>query len=242
MTLKELNEHVLPPLDDELARAASEFDTLDELRGDIEEGSASSSRTRSRREFRAGGGRRARRGVEGRAGRAVVEARDTELLNGLVRSLERRGIDAGATSSSTGQTPQQLQQRLRDEARQSVARELVLEAVADKLGLEVSDDEIREQLREQGEADDDIDEFIAAGGADRCARSAHEKAVDRIAPTSRSTGARRGARGDRTPASSRRRRRKLWTPEQDKRPRRPRYEDCCDPAGAPAKEPANEPD
>ena len=27
---------MLPPLDDELAKAASEFDTLDELRGDIE--------------------------------------------------------------------------------------------------------------------------------------------------------------------------------------------------------------
>ena len=27
---------MLPPLDDELAKAATEFDTLDELRGDIE--------------------------------------------------------------------------------------------------------------------------------------------------------------------------------------------------------------
>ena len=36
VTLKELKEKVLSPLDDELARASSEFDTLDELRGDIE--------------------------------------------------------------------------------------------------------------------------------------------------------------------------------------------------------------
>src|SRR5258705_55156 len=36
VTLKELKEKVLPPLDDELARASSEFDTLDELRADIE--------------------------------------------------------------------------------------------------------------------------------------------------------------------------------------------------------------
>ena len=38
MTVKEIKEKVLPPLDDELARAASEFDTLDELRADIEGG------------------------------------------------------------------------------------------------------------------------------------------------------------------------------------------------------------
>src|SRR5215210_4814337 len=36
VTLKELYERVLPPLDDDVARGASEFDTLDELRTDIE--------------------------------------------------------------------------------------------------------------------------------------------------------------------------------------------------------------
>src|SRR5919202_1206589 len=36
VTVKEIKEKVLPPLDDELARAASEFDTLAELRSDIE--------------------------------------------------------------------------------------------------------------------------------------------------------------------------------------------------------------
>src|SRR5712691_181763 len=35
-TMKEVKEKVLPPLDDDLARAASEFDTLDELRAEIE--------------------------------------------------------------------------------------------------------------------------------------------------------------------------------------------------------------
>src|SRR5919108_66422 len=35
-TVKEIKEKVLPPLDDELARATSEFETLAELRADIE--------------------------------------------------------------------------------------------------------------------------------------------------------------------------------------------------------------
>ena len=35
--MKEIKEKVLPPLDDELARSASEFDTLDELRADVEQ-------------------------------------------------------------------------------------------------------------------------------------------------------------------------------------------------------------
>ena len=49
VTVKDVKERVLPPLDDELARAASEFDTLAELRADLEPASASRSRRRSRR-------------------------------------------------------------------------------------------------------------------------------------------------------------------------------------------------
>src|SRR5881392_3813451 len=37
VTMKEIKEKVLPPLDDDLARSASEFDTLDELRADVEQ-------------------------------------------------------------------------------------------------------------------------------------------------------------------------------------------------------------
>ena len=36
VTVKEIKEKVLPPLDDDLAKATSEFDTLNDLRGDIE--------------------------------------------------------------------------------------------------------------------------------------------------------------------------------------------------------------
>ena len=36
VTVKEIKEKVLPPLDDELARKVSEFDSLEELRNDVE--------------------------------------------------------------------------------------------------------------------------------------------------------------------------------------------------------------
>src|SRR5207244_12941725 len=77
----------------------------------------------------------------------LVELRTRELLNGLARILQQRGIDASSYLQLTGQSPEQLEQRIRAEASMSVARELVLEAVADKLGIQVTDDEIREELR-----------------------------------------------------------------------------------------------
>jgi FKBP-type peptidyl-prolyl cis-trans isomerase (trigger factor) len=64
---------------------------------------------------------------------------------------------------------------------QSLARELVLEAVADKLGIEVTDDDIRADLREAGEDDDEIEAFIAEGGADRVRDELRlKRALDRV--------------------------------------------------------------
>ena len=182
VALKELKERVLPPLDDELAKAATEFDTLAELRDDTE------SRLRAQIEdeieglFRAAAVDELVRATDFIAVGPLVEARTRELLNGLARSLQQRGIDANAYLQLTGQTPEVLEQRLRAEASLSVSRELVLEAVADKLGIQVSDDEIREELREAGESDEDIETFVAEGGADRVRDDIRlKRALDRVA-------------------------------------------------------------
>ncbi len=182
VTVKELKERVLPPLDDELAKASSEFDTLAELRADVE------GRLRAQIDdeidglFRAAAVDELVRASNFIAAGPLVEARTRELLNGLARSLQERGIDANTYLQLTGQTPEALEQRLRAEASLSVSRELVLEAVADQLGIEVTDDDIREELRSAGESDEDIDAFVAEGGADRVRDDIRlKKALDRIA-------------------------------------------------------------
>lgn len=182
VTLKELKERVLPPLDDDLARASSEFDTLVELRADIE------GRLRAQIDdeidgiFRAAAIDELVRASKFTAAGPLVEARTRELLGGLGRSLQERGIDATTYLQLTGQTPEVLEQRLRAEASLSVSRELVLEAVADQLGIQVSDDDIREELRSAGESDEDIEAFVAEGGADRVRDDIRlKKALDRIA-------------------------------------------------------------
>jgi trigger factor len=181
VTVKEIKEKVLPPLDDSVARAASEFDTLDDLRGDIENVLREQLEDEIDGRFRAAAVDELVKATHVQASGALVEVRTRELLSGLARSLQSRGIDAGTYMQVTGQTPETLEERLRAEASLSVARELVLEAVADKLGLEVTDDEIREELRAAGETEEDIDEFVAQGGADRVRDDLRmKKALDRI--------------------------------------------------------------
>jgi trigger factor len=182
VVLKELHEKVLPPLDDSLARAASEFDTLADLRADVEDRLRAQIEDELEGQFRAAAADALVKATRFTPRGPLVETRTRELLTGLARSLEARGIDAASYFQLTGQTPEVLEQRLRAEATQSVARELVLEAVADKLGIHVTDDEIREELRAAGESDEDIEEFVAAGGADRVRDDIRlKKALDRIA-------------------------------------------------------------
>ena len=161
ITLKEISEKVLPELDDELARAASEFDTIAELRADIESRVREALDAEIENAFRANAVDALVVASKVSPAGPLVESRTRELLTGFIRSLERRGIAPETYLQLTGRTAEELTKSMQMEAALSVARELALEAVADKVGIEVSDDEVKQLVREQAEAaGEDADEVI----------------------------------------------------------------------------------
>jgi trigger factor len=212
VTVKELKEPVLPPLDDELARAASEFDTLEELRGEIE------GRLREQIEEELEGAFRGAAvdalvessGVD--VSDALVEARAGNLIRAFLNQLERRGISLETYLALSGETAEQIQQRMLEDAQRSLGRELVLEAVADQLGIEVSDEELRAFIREQAELaeeddPDDVVEQVWHSGRHETLRTdlRLRAALDRVASEVK--------RISPELASARE---KLWTPGQEK--------------------------
>ncbi len=209
IALKDVKEKILPPLDDELARSASEFDTLDELRADLSEKIGAQIAEEAESQFRAAAADALVEASKVQLSGPMVEARTRELLGGLVQSLERRGISPETYLAVSNQTPQQLEERLRGEAALSVARELVLEAVADKAGLEVTDDELREFIREhaeaEGEAADEVVEQVFASGRHELLREdlRMRKALDLVV-----------AEVERIPFELAEAREKLWTPDK----------------------------
>jgi trigger factor len=211
--VKEIKEKVLPELDDALARAASEFDTLEELRADIEQRIHDVLEEEAETQYRAAAVDTLVEASDVRVGGPLVEARTRELLNGLGRSLETRGINAETYLQLSGQTAEQLVQRMSAEAALSVARELVLEAVADQLGLEVEDTEIEELIREQAElSEDDPDEAVKQvfdSGRQEVLRAdlRLRKALDRVASETK-----------RVPAEVARAREDIWTPDKETQP------------------------
>jgi trigger factor len=213
--VNEIHEKVLPPLDDDVARKVTEFDTLDELRTDVEGTLGKQLDAEVESAFRTAAVDALVEATNVDPGGPLVETRTRDLLNGLARSVERRGISLETYLSLTGRTPEQLIDALQAEAHQSVSRELVLEALADAEGIAVADDKvdalIREQLEEPGSDDDkEFEETVArlreSGGYESLREDLRlREALDRLA-----------AGVQRIAAELAEAREKLWTPEKEK--------------------------
>jgi trigger factor len=206
-TVKEIKEKVLPPLDDDLARSTSEFETLAELREDIESRLREALELESEAAFRQEVVRALVQAAKVEASGPLVEARARTLLQGLALSLERRGISLDTYLQVTGTSGDELVERLRAEAQESVAGELVLEAAADKLGISASDEELEDELRARYEdADDAIQQLRESGRWEQERESLRlARALDRVA-----------SEVERIPADLAAAREKLWTPEKER--------------------------
>ena len=211
IAVKEINEKVLPPLDDDVAKAASEFETLDELRADIREQLQARLDEEIESIVRQNAADALVQASNVQASGPLVDARARTLLNNLARSLAARGISLDTYVAASGTSAEELSGRVRAEATLSVARELVLEAVADKLDIEVSDEDVEALIREEASAaGDDPDEIVQrmrdAGGFEQLRDDLRLRAaLDRVA-----------AEVKRIPLEQAQAREAIWTPEQEK--------------------------
>ncbi|HYQ09566.1 MAG TPA: trigger factor [Gaiellaceae bacterium] len=212
-TVKEIKEKMLPSLDDDLARSASEFETLAELRADIESRLREQIEDEVETRFRSDVADALVGASKFEAAGPLVEARTRELLNGFARQVESRGVQLETFLAMTGQQPEELVARLRDEAQRSVGRELVLDAVADQLELEVPDAQVEELVREQAESlGDDADQMLVSlrdSGRFETLRDDLQlrEALDRVA-----------AEVKRIPLAQAEAREAIWTPDKENPP------------------------
>ena len=207
VTMKEIKEKVLPPLDDELARSATEFDTLEALRADIEQ--------RIREQLDAEADEAFRRATldelvaasNVRVDGPIVDARTRTLLRELDGVLRRSGGSLDTYLQLSGESADALVARLREQAASSVAGEMLLEAAADQLGITVGDDEVDQSFRDRFDEADKVIEQAHEAGVYESEREAMRlaRALDRIA-----------ADVERIPPEQAAAREAIWTPEKEK--------------------------
>jgi trigger factor len=205
--VKEIKEKVLPPLDDDFARAASEFDTIEELQADVEHRLREQVEAQVNEAFR-----RAALDAVVDATRVdpagpLVDARTRTLVREMDEMMRRRGASLDTYLQLTGGSAEELVGRLHEEAKRSVAGELVLEAAADRLGIEISDEQVEESVKERFAEPERVLEQLRAGGAFEQERQSLrlQAALDRIA-----------AEVKRIALEQAQAREAIWTPDKEK--------------------------
>ncbi len=165
ITLKEVQELVLPEADDEFASQVSEFTTIEELaedlRSDITDMKKSQASTLAR-EYTA---RAVAELVTSDIPDILVEAAIDERLRDMAMRMAQQGVDLSRWMEATGQDIGAFREGFREDAGISARADLGLRAVAIAEGLEPGDTEIEAHLEmmvgQVGQTDVDLAELHA---------------------------------------------------------------------------------
>jgi trigger factor len=144
--VKEVREKRLPELDDEFAADNSDFDTLNELRADIESRLLHAAEHQVDHEFRDAVLDAAVEGAEIEIPEEIVSARATEIWERIERSLSQRGLDPAMYLQMQGKDRDEAIADSHDDAAAGLKREAVLAAVAEAEDLEATEEEMLEAL------------------------------------------------------------------------------------------------
>jgi trigger factor len=209
--VKEVREKILPELDDDFASDASEFDTLEELRGDIREKVGAALGSRAEEDFRVAA-------IDAAVDQATVEvpdelvtARAGERWERMERQLAGRGMDPNAFLQMQGKTRDELIEESKPDALKELRREAVVTAIAEAEGIEVSEEEMLEALEHSAEHErttpQKLLERLRQSGRDGMVREdlRARKAIELVADSAKPI-----------PKEQAEAREQIWTPEKER--------------------------
>jgi trigger factor len=210
--VKEVKEKKLPELDDDFAVEAGGYDSLDELRAELEERIGQAEERAIEAEFREAAVDAAVAGATVEIPHELVHAKAHEMWSRTARRLAAQGIDPRRYLEMSGKTEEELVTDAEPDAELALKREAVLAEIANVEGIEVSDEEVSEALREAAGPDASDKQVKRAlkrarqQGAEEALREdiALRKAVDLLVESATPIPAERAAARD-----------KLWTPEKE---------------------------
>jgi trigger factor len=215
VTVKEVKEKRLPDLDDDFAGEAGGFDSLDELRSDIESKLKQAEDRVIEQEFRQAAVDAAVANAKVDIPHDLVHAKAHEMWHETAHRLQHQGLNPAQYLQLVGKDEEELVTEAEPEAEQALKREAVLAAIVDDAGIEVSDDEAFEALREvASRSSENVNEDALRRSFERAKEEGRDdalrediamrKAVDLLVESAKPI-----------PAEQAEAREKLWTPEKE---------------------------
>lgn len=144
--LNEVKIKKIMPLDDEFAKDISEFETLEELKQDVENRLTEMAKQENEQQIRNKVLDKVAENSQVEPPEAMVERK----IDGLVKEMEYRMGQQGLTMEQylgfTNNTIEQIRETYKADAEKNVKLDLVLEAIMKKEDLQVSEEEINKEL------------------------------------------------------------------------------------------------
>ena len=152
VTLHEIKKKELPELDDEFAKDASEFDTLDELKASIKEKLEAQNADRVKYE------------TEDAVIKAVCEEAKLDIpdgmihleLDNMIKDMEQRlsyqGLKFDQYLQMMGKTEEEFRKESEPQAIEGIKSRLALEKIIEKEKIEATDKEVDEKLEEMAKS------------------------------------------------------------------------------------------
>jgi trigger factor len=218
--VKEVKEKRLPELDDDFAVEAGGYDSLDELRAEIESRIAQAEERAIEAEFREAAVDAVVDQAKIEVPHELVHSKAHEMWHRTARRLAAQGIQPEQYLQMAGKTEEELVVESESDAETALKREAVLAAIVEAEGIEVSDGEIEQALRASAPPDASDKQLKRAlkrarsQGADEALREdiAMRKAVDLVVENAKPISAEQAVDAAERAAA----REKLWTPESSR--------------------------
>ena len=142
----------LPELDDEFAKDASEFDTLDELKADMKAKIQERNEKQAENEFEEKLVEALIEKLEGEIPEAMFVNETENFVRDFDNRLRSQGMDMNMYFKYTGLTIEALREQMRPQAERQVKARLALETIAALEGVVASEQEINEEYQRIADA------------------------------------------------------------------------------------------
>ena len=141
-----IKRKVLPAMDDEFAKKASTFETLDELKADVRKNLQTAADNKAVNEKREAVLDAISEAAEVEIPNVMIETRINNMINQMAMNIEQQGMKLEQYLQFTGTDMSKLRENCKETAQKNVRIDLVLEAVAVAEGIKVEDADLQAEI------------------------------------------------------------------------------------------------
>ncbi|WP_027632309.1 trigger factor [Clostridium hydrogeniformans] len=162
VTVNEIKVKELPALDDEFAKEVSEFDTMAELKSDIEKNISESNDLRAKRELEEEIITVACENAKVEIPEAMIENETNQMIKDLEMRLKYQGLDLETYYAYTNNTEEKMREFMKEGAFKKVKTDLVIEAIVKAENVDATEEEMKEKALEIAKqyGDKELDKMV----------------------------------------------------------------------------------